>query len=72
MELFVIDRIIDDIVIIENMQTLEIMEIKKYQVIGSCDEANVLIKNADNYVFSQEETVKRTNYIKDISNSIWN
>ncbi len=71
MELFVIDRIVGDIAVLQNMNTLEIIEVKKSEIIGSCDETNVLIKNAVNYVFSLEETTKRTNYIKEISNSIW-
>ncbi len=70
--LFVIDRIIGEIVLLENLATKEIFEVKKSQVVGDCIESSVYVKTLDKYVYSEIETQKRNVYIKDLSKSLFN
>lgn len=70
MEIYVIDRIIDDFVIIQG-NDMKAITIKRNEIVGFCKEGNVLIKNKEKYFFSQEETEKRINIIKDLTKSLW-
>ncbi len=69
---FVIEKIIGEFVVIENLENGNIITVNKSDIVGECTESNVLIKTYNNYVYSYEETVKRTKYIKDLANSLWN
>ncbi len=70
--LYVIDRIFDDYVKIENIETKKSFDILKTQIEGECIESNVLVKINDKYVYSEVETNIRTNFIENLSKGLWN
>lgn len=62
---FVIDRIIDDIVIIENIETLEKKEVDIELLPSSIHEGNVLDYINNMYVLEKHEEEKRRNLIEE-------
>ncbi len=63
-EIFVVDRIENDLVILQNLASKEFYDISKDMVIGDYKEKSVVIKKGNEYIFSEEETIKREHYIK--------
>lgn len=70
--LFVIDRIIEDTVVFQNLENEEIINVSKSLIVGKIEESNVYIFENGKYSFSSEETNKRVEYIKNITNDLWN
>lgn len=70
--LFVIDRIVEDTVVFQNLENEEIINVSKSLIVGKIEENNVYIFENGKYSFSSEETNKRVEYIKNITNDLWN
>lgn len=70
MEIWIVDRIEDDIVILENNGNT--MCIKKDELKINVSEGDVLIKDdLGKFVISKKEKNKREEYIKDLTENLW-
>lgn len=69
--MYVIDKIVHDSIVIENIVNDVFTIITKNDIIGECKEADVLIKTGNLYIYSECETKKRTQYIKNLTSSLW-
>lgn len=71
LELFVIDRINENIVCIQNINTKSMYNINKSKIIGECKESNIYVKKGDIFEYSINETNKRKKYIEDLTKNLW-
>ncbi len=67
--MFSVEKIIKDIVILENLETSEIVKIEK-KYIDNVKESDILTYKQGKYEYSEEETLKRKNEIKDLKNKL--
>lgn len=70
MEKWIIDRIEEDYIILENNENIK--NIKKREIKFSIKEGDVLIKNKDGkYILDKDATVERKDYIEDLTKDLW-
>ena len=62
---YAIDKIEDNIVVLEDLDTKEIKEVPKAQILGSLHEGAIVIKQAETYIISEPEESKRRKKIKE-------
>ncbi len=70
--IYVIDRIEENIVILSCLNDNELIKVKKDEIVGICSEKSVIIHIDGKYVYSEEETLKRQNYIQSLTEGLWN
>lgn len=56
---YVVDHIIDNIIILENIETKEIIEINRYDIPFSVRDGYILIKDNNKYYLDKREEKKR-------------
>ena len=70
MEKWIIDRIEEDYIILENNGNIK--NIKKREIKFSIKEGDVIIKNKEGkYILDKEATVERKDYIEDLTKDLW-
>lgn len=70
MEKWIIDRIEEDYIILENNGN--ITNIKKREIKFSIKEGDVLVKNKEGkYIFDKEATVERKKHIENLTKDLW-
>lgn len=69
--LFVIDRIENDTVIMQSLETEENINVFKSFIVGEIKESNVYFKENDKYIYSPDETRKRLEYINNLTKGLW-
>lgn len=69
--LFIIDRIENDIVIMQSLETEENINVFKSFIVGEIKEKNVYLKENDKYIYSPDETKKRLEYINNLTKGLW-
>ncbi len=62
-EIFVVDRIENEYVILQSLFNDEIFNVLGSSIVGNYKEKSVVIKRGNEYIFSEEETLKREQYI---------
>lgn len=62
---YVIDRIEENILVLENIETGNIIEVRKELIDGEVAENTVVIFDNDNYVISKEDENKRRESIRE-------
>lgn len=70
--LFSIDRIIDENVILQNLSTEENITVLKSYIIGDIKEGNIYVKTDNYFNYSDIETKKRKTYIDNLAKDLWN
>ncbi len=70
--IYIIDRIEENIVILNKLGTTEVIKVNKDDIVGICFEKNVIIQVGNKYVYSEQETKKRLDFIESITNGLWN
>lgn len=67
---WIIDRIEEDYIILENNGNIK--NIKKREINFSIKEGDVIIKNKEGkYILDKEATVERKDYIEDLTKDLW-
>lgn len=62
---YAIDKIEDDIIVLENLETKEIKEVFQTQILGNPHEGAIVIKQEDSYVISEVEESSRRKMLKE-------
>ena len=67
---YAVDRIIEDIVILENIEDKTILELNKNILPDNIKEGNIIIKEDNNYIVDEEEEIERRKRIEEKLNKI--
>ena len=67
---YVVDHIIDNIVVLENIENKEIVEVEKKDIPFSVKEGNVVVRDGNNYYLDKELENKRRKQLQEKLNSI--
>ena len=67
---YVVDHIIDNIVVLENINNKEILEINKSDISFSIREGNILVKDGNNYYLDKELENKRREQLQEKLNKV--
>lgn len=62
---YAIDKIENDIIVLENIDTKELKEVSAFQIIGELHEGAIVIKKEDTYIVSKAEETKRRQILKE-------
>lgn len=71
-EIFTVDRIEDDVVVLENRTTQEIINIKISELPNNIKSGDILKKINDKYFVDEEATKSFEKQIEDKMNDLWN
>lgn len=69
--LFSIDRMIDDKVVLQNLSTEDNITVLKSLIIGDIKEGNIYIKTDNYFNYSDIETKNRKTYIDNLAKDLW-
>lgn len=61
---YAIDKIEDDIIVLENLDTKELKEVSSSQILGEPHEGAIVLEQEKNYIISETEETKRRQMLK--------
>ena len=62
---YAIDKIEDDIIVLENLDTKELKEVSSSQILGKPHEGAIVLEQEENYIISETEETKRRQMLKE-------
>ena len=62
---YAVDRIIEDIVVLENIETGELVEIKKHELPNEVHEGSILVKKDDVYILDENTEKERRESLRE-------
>ena len=62
---YAIDKIEDDIIVLENLDTKELKEVSSSQILVEPHEGAIVLEQEENYIISETEETKRRQMLKE-------